>query len=80
MDQKLVLDQFESGSKVGLRWNWVMWSLMSKRNSGGSKWVGIHMVHVTTSFTYFTGSKVGPPRICKDFTVIGMRKNNCVGV
>ena len=26
-------------------------------------WVGIDMIHVTTSFTYFTGSKVGPPRI-----------------
>ena len=23
----------------------------------------MHMFHVTTSFTYFTGSKVGPPRI-----------------
>ena len=23
----------------------------------------MHMLHVTTSFTYFTGSKVGPPRI-----------------
>ena len=23
----------------------------------------MHMLHVTTSFTYFTGSKIGPPRI-----------------
>ena len=27
----------ESGSKAGLRTNWVMWSLISQKNSGGSK-------------------------------------------
>ena len=29
--------KFESGSKVGFRTNWVTWSLISKRNLGGSK-------------------------------------------
>ena len=27
------------------------------------KWIGMHMLHVTSSFTYFTGPKVEPPRI-----------------
>ena len=34
---KWVFDQFESESKVGFRTNWVTWSLISNRNSGGSK-------------------------------------------
>ena len=37
LDQKWVLDQFESGSKVGFRTNLVTWLLISKRNWGGSK-------------------------------------------
>ena len=37
LDQKWVFDQFVSGSQVGFRTNWVTWSLISKRNSGGSK-------------------------------------------
>ena len=39
-DLKLTFDPLrtnEGGSKVSFRWNWVVWSLMSKRNSGGSK-------------------------------------------
>ena len=37
LDQKWVFDQFESGSKVDFRTNWVTWSFISKGNSGGSK-------------------------------------------
>ena len=47
LDQKWIFDQFESGSKVGYRSNWVTWSLISKRNRVDQKSVGMHMLHVT---------------------------------
>ena len=68
MDQKWVFDQFESGSKVGFRTNWVTWSLISKRN-----WKRIKSESVCICFTwlssstYFIGLKVGPPRSIKWF-------------
>ena len=61
LDQKWVFDQFESGSKVGFRH--VIINFEEKLG-----WIKIESACICftwlTSFTYFTGSKFGPPRIC----------------
>ena len=65
--QKWVFDQFVSESKVGFRTNWVTWSLLSRK----FRWIKIESACICftwlTSFTYLSGSKVGPSRSILNF-------------